>query len=147
MWLKKKHLVFGNKFFETMNEQDQQSFFLAIFDLPLLYIKLGYSYKELEVIATIEKPEITICTVALLNALCSVRHEFLKKGFARYLTVSNFALSSQADVQTMSNFILANPNLQMLELKRIECPIVYNKQDDDGPIGFLAPLLHASSHL
>ena len=58
------HVVLGNKFFVTMNEQQQQSSFLEIFALPLCSIWLGDG-----MITAFEKPEITIHTVALLDAL------------------------------------------------------------------------------
>ena len=133
-----QRVVIGSKFFETMNEQDQWSFFLAIFALPPPAItKLEASYED-------EKPEITISTVVLLDALTALSPH------CTWLSVSNFALSNWADVQTMSTIILAKcQNLGRLHLKGIECPIDYNKckQDDDGPVGFLDPLLHASSQL
>ena len=120
-----------------MNEQDQRSFFLAIFGLPLSSIWLRVSYED-------EKPEITICMAALLDAMSTINPHCL------FLSVSNFALSNQADVQTMSNIILAKcqtSHLHWLFLEEIECHINYNKRDDDGPVGFLDPLLHASSQL
>ena len=46
----------------------------------------------------------------------------------------------------MTKIIVAEcKNFVGLCLEGIECPIDYNKQDDDGTLGFLDPLLHASS--
>ena len=129
----------GNKFFETINEQDQRSFFLAIFALPLCSIQLGDA-----MITGFEKPEITIHMAVLLDALTTLSPH------CKLLSVSNFALSNQADVQTMSNIILAKCHiLQSLYLEDIECPLDYNKHKryDDGPVRFLDPLLYASSHM
>jgi hypothetical protein len=124
----------GNKFLSGMNEQQQQSFFHEIFFLRgVTTICIGEVSKD-----DTEYPEITICTSALLHALFELNSSI------RELRIGNFCLSTQSQVQALSNIILAKrENLFLLCLEGIECPVDYNKRDRDGPIGFLDPLLFA----
>jgi hypothetical protein len=133
------YLTFGNKFFITMNEQQQQSFFDSIFNLPVCSIEIGQATD-----ASSESPAITINTSALLEALPQIHTS------VECLYVENFALSCQSHVQALSNIIRAKRDtfLESLSLRSIECPVVdYNKRDSDEPIGFLDPLLYAASFL
>jgi hypothetical protein len=132
------NLTFGNKFFMTMNEQQQQSFFGSIFNLRVWGIKVGEKTDS-----STESSAITISTPALLETLPQL-HEYVS-----LLNVSNFALTRQSDVQALSNIVLAKyRTLSLLKLRSIECPVDdCHKQDSDGPNGFLDPLFYAASNL
>jgi hypothetical protein len=129
-------LFFGNKFFMNMNEQQQQSFFHGIFNLPIWSILVGVATDN-----RTESPAITINTSALLETLPQLHTD------VRHLAVSNFALTRQSDVQELSNSILAKcKTLETLELKSIECPVDdCNKEDNDISDGFLDPVVYAAS--
>jgi hypothetical protein len=132
-------VVLGNKFFATMPEQQQRSFLRAIFQFSVRYFIVGDATND-----GTEKPAITVCTAALLDALAYLNSSVY------LLRVGNFALSNQSDVEALSNIILAKcETLNNIIFQGIECPIDYNKRkrDEDGPAGFLDPLLHAASHL
>jgi hypothetical protein len=128
---------FGNKFFRTLNEQQQQSFFHSIFNLPVWRITVG----EDETVDTTESPAITISTPALLETLPHLHESVM------FLNVSNFALTRQSDVQELSNIILSrHETLESLELKSIKCPVDgCNKEGRDESDGFLDPLFYAAS--
>jgi hypothetical protein len=130
------YLTFGNKFFMTMNEQQQQSFFLNIFNLPVSGIRVGEETDNIT-----ESSAITISTSALLEALPHL-HECVES-----LVVSNFALTRRSDVQALSNaFFARTETLDFLALKSIECPVEdCNKEDSDETDGFLDPLFYAAS--
>jgi hypothetical protein len=132
------YLTFGSKFFMTMNEQQQQSFFHSIFNLPAFGIYVGEVTDE-----GTESPESTISTPALLETLPQVNTSVY------FLSVSNFALTCQSDVKALSNIILAKgETILSLALESIECPVDgCNKEDTDEPNGFLDPLLYATSDL
>jgi hypothetical protein len=132
------YLTFGNKFFITMNEQQQRSFFHVIFNLSSDGIIVGE-----ETANSTESSAITISTAALLETLPHLHP------WVRQLTVSNVALTHQSDVQALSNIILSNGRgVEELQLMSIECPVddCY-KEDSDEPNGFLDPLLYAASVL
>jgi hypothetical protein len=57
-------LAFRNKFFVTMNEHQQRSFFHIIFNLPISKITVGEATDNSK-----ENPAITINTTALLETL------------------------------------------------------------------------------
>jgi hypothetical protein len=128
-------LTFGNKFFMTMDEEQQQSFFGSIFKLQIGSITVGEATDN-----RTESPAITISTSALIETLPHL-HESV-----RYFTVSNFTLTRQPDVQALSNAILSKCRTLMgLSLESIECPVDdCHKQDSDGPDGFLDPLFYAA---
>jgi hypothetical protein len=130
------YLAFGNKFFMTMNEQQQQSFFSSIFNLPVLNITVGEETEEWT-----ENPAITISTPALLESLPQL-HTGVDS-----LQVSNFALTRQSDVQALSIIILSKCSVGgELLLKSIECSVDdFNKENSDESDGFLDPLLYAAS--
>jgi hypothetical protein len=134
------YLTFGNKFFMKMSEQQQRSFFHGIFNLPIWSIRVGEATDN-----TTESPEITIYTSALLEALPQ-----LNKDVGR-LTVINFALTCQSDVQALSKIILAKCKTLIpvsLKLESVECTVDdCNKQDSDESDGFLDPLFYAASGL
>jgi hypothetical protein len=131
-------LEFGNKFFMTMNEEQQRSFFGSIFNLRVWNIRVGEATDN-----TTESPAITISTPALLETLPHL-HEHVMN-----LTVTNFALTRQSDVQVLSNIILSKcETLQYLSLDSIECPVdECDEEDSDEPDGFLDPLFYAASDL
>jgi hypothetical protein len=62
-----------------------------------------------------------------------------------YFILNNFALTRKSDVQTLWNIIGSKfATLRYLCLENIECPVdECNKQDSDGPDGFLDPLFHS----
>jgi hypothetical protein len=132
------NLSFGNKFFMTMNEQQQQSFFHSIFNLRVQGITVGEETDN-----TTESPAITINTSALLETLPHLNEDVGR------LSVNNFALTRQSDVQTLSNIIGSKrATLHFLWLHSIECPVDgCSKQGSDGPDGFLDPLFYAASGL
>jgi hypothetical protein len=132
------YLTFGNKFFMTMNEQDQQSFFDSVFNLRVFIIRVGEATDNSK-----ESPAITINTTALLRTLPQLCTSVSR------LKVSNFALTCQSDVQALSNVILGKcETLKCLVLESIECPVDdFNKQDSDESDGFLDSLLYAASGL
>jgi hypothetical protein len=134
------YLRLGNKFFMTMNEQQQQSFFRSIFSLWLQ--KCSISVGEATDNST-ESPAITISTPALLETL-----HHLNKNVWR-LIVNNFALTCQSDVQELSNTILSKcDTLRYLSLDSIECPLdESNRDDSDESDGFLDPLFDGASGL
>jgi hypothetical protein len=115
-----------------MNQQQQQSFFGSIFNLPVSDIKVGE-----------DKGAITICTPALLEALPQL-HESVSS-----LRVTNFALTCPSDAQALSNIIGSKrETLHNLALEIIECPVDdCNKRDSNEPGEFLDPLFHAASSL
>jgi hypothetical protein len=130
-------MIFGNKFFATMNEEQQRSFLRRILALPVRFFVVGNATNH-----GAEKPAITIHTSALLDALADLNSSVWE------LRLENVALSNQSDVEALSNIILAKRQTSgLIYLNGIECPIEYNKRDEDGPIGFLDPLLYASSRL
>jgi hypothetical protein len=133
------YLTFGNKFFMTVNEQQQQSFFGSIFNLPVWRITVG----EDETDEWAESPAITISTPALLETLPHLHR------WVRDLIVNNFALTCQSDVQVLSNIIGSKcETLQYLSLDSIECPVdECDEEDSDEPDGFLDPLFYAASDL
>jgi hypothetical protein len=122
-----------------MNKEQQRSFFGSIFNLRAAHICIGEETKS----SSAESPAITISTPALLEALPQL-HTFVRR-----LTVINFALTRQSDVQEMSNIILSEKKtLESLELKSIECPVNdCNKQDSNESNGFLDPLFYAATVL
>jgi hypothetical protein len=122
------YLTFGNKFFMTMNEQQQRSFFSSIFNLPVWGITVGDDEME----EWTENPAITISTPALLETLPQLHTD------VTHSSISNFALTSQSVVQELSNVILTKcETLQSLKLKSIECHVEdFNKQDSDESNGF-----------
>jgi hypothetical protein len=140
-WIRPSHayykVTFGCKFFATMNEQQQQSFFRTIFALPVGIVEVGDATNN-----GVEKPVITIHTLALLDALANLNSSVWS------LRVGNFALSNQSEVEALSNIILAKRDtLRQIYLEGIECPANSNQRDRDGQIGILDPLLYASSRL
>jgi hypothetical protein len=132
------HLTFGNKFFMTVDEQQQQSFFHSIFNLPVEDITVGEVTYNSE-----ESPAITISTPALLETLPQLNWNVWR------LSLSNFALTCQSDVQELSSIILSKcetGRLHTLRLDSIECPVDdCNKKDSDESDGFLDPLFYAAS--
>jgi hypothetical protein len=129
-------LKFGNRFFMTMNQQQQQSFFGSIFNLPVSNIKVGEATDH-----STESPAITICTPALLETLTQLNQDVWS------LSVSNFALTHQSDVHALSNIIGSKRrSLQNLALESIKCPVDdCDKEDSDDPNGlFLDPLFYAA---
>jgi hypothetical protein len=132
------HLTFGNKFFMTMNEQQQRSFFHCIFNLAACGISVGQATDNSK-----ESTAITISTPALLETLPQLHTR------VRHLGVSNFALTRQSDVQELSNIILSkHATLCHLWLESIECPLDdSNKKGSDETDGFLDPLFYAASGL
>jgi hypothetical protein len=130
------YLKFGNKFFMTMSEQQQQSFFLSIFTLPATRIFIGE-----ETDSSTESPAITISTSALLETLPHLHT------WVRLLNGSNFALTRQSDVQALLNIIASKrATLHYLNLERIECNVDdCHKEDSDEPNRFLDPVIHAAS--
>lgn len=76
-------VMFMNKFFATMNEQPQWSFFCVIFALPVRMIRVGETME-----CGTEKPAITICIVVLLNALTNLN------SFVWQWQLKNIALSN-----------------------------------------------------
>jgi hypothetical protein len=136
-WLELDSLIFGNKFFAGMDEQRQRRFFRTIFALPVCTISLGETSKN-----DTEKPAITICALALLDDLATLNLSVQR------IRVGNFALSTQSQVQALANLVIAKrETLFFVSLEGIECPVNYNKRDRDGRIGFLDPLLYASSRV
>jgi hypothetical protein len=121
-----------------MNEEQQRSFFGSIFSLPMrncsIWVGQATGYGT-------ESPAITISTPALLEALPQLSKD------ARRLTVANFALTRQSDVQALSNIILAKcETLRYLNLECIECPYEdLNEEDSHESNGFLDPLFYAAS--
>jgi hypothetical protein len=130
-------LKFGNKFFMTMNDQHQRSFFLSIFNLPVS----SFTFGEDEPDERAESPAITISTSALLETLPHLHWGSL--------AINNFALTRQSDVQELSNIILSKSRtLVSLHLDSIECPVDdHNREDSDEPSGVLDPLFYAASGL
>jgi hypothetical protein len=126
-----------------MDEQQQRSFFHVIFNLQqVVSITIGREGTgELA-----DSPAITINTSALLTTL----YLYGWRGVMT-LTVNNFALTCQSDVQALSNIILAKCNakckiLPSLHLKSIKCPVKdFNKEDSDESDRFLDPLFYAAS--
>jgi hypothetical protein len=138
-------LTFGNKFFMTMDEQQQQSFFRCIFNHPATTIRVGEETDN-----STESSAITINTAALLETLPQLHGHDLRRGAGRVsLALSNFALTRQSDVQALSNIILSKcRDLDELQLHSIECPVDdCNKQGSNESDGFLDPLLYAASEL
>jgi hypothetical protein len=147
------NLEFGNKFFMTMDEQQQRSFFHSIFNLRVCDITLGEAPDNIIRVLGIavreatdnikENPAITISTSALLDTLPQL-HTTVDS-----LQVSNFALTRQSDVQVLSNIILSKRgSLQTLNLESIECSVDDgNQQDSDESSEFLDPLFHVVSGL
>jgi hypothetical protein len=132
-------LTFGNKFFMTMNEQQQQSFFQSIFNLSASNMAIHVG--EATDIST-ENQAVTISTSALLETLSQLRTN------VGHLAVSNFALTRQSDVQALSTFMLAKCPLYSLRLESIECLIDgCHKPESDESDGFLDPLFYAASGL
>jgi hypothetical protein len=133
MWI--KGLTFGSKFFMTMDEEQQRSFFHSIFRLPIWNISVG----DDESGEWTSSQAITISTSALLETLPHLRR------FGMYFILNNFALTRKSDVQTLWNIIGSKfATLRYLCLENIECPVdECNKQDSDGPDGFLDPLFHS----
>jgi hypothetical protein len=131
-------LTFGNKFFMTMNEQQQQSFFGSIFNLRVWSIMVREAADNIT-----ENPAITISTSALLENLPQL-HMFVGS-----LTVTNFALTCQSDVQALSNIVGSKcETLQHLSHMSIKCPVDdCNKEASDESDGFLDPLFYAASGL
>jgi hypothetical protein len=129
-------LTFGNKFFMTMNEQQQQTFFHSIFNLPAETIDIGRATDN----NAESRAAITMSTSALLETLPQLHTNVVE------LIVGNFALTCESDVQAVSNFILAKiETLASFGFDDIDCPVeVYTKQESDEPNGFLDPLLHAA---
>jgi hypothetical protein len=129
-------LSFGNKFFMTMNEQEQRDFFHDIFSLPVSTISIGEAMDN-----TTASQAITICTPALLENLPQLQTDF---GF---LEISNFALRRQSEVQELANVILARrETLVFLALESIVCPVDdCNTRDSEEPGEFLDPLFYAAS--
>jgi hypothetical protein len=125
-------LEIGNKFFETMNENEQRSFLLVVVALPQLHsLKIGETTDD----CTAEKPPITISTSALLDALPHLHRRL------HHLALRNVALSNESDVQALSNIIFGQRETFLdVHLRGIECP-------RDATIGFLDPLLYALSRL
>jgi hypothetical protein len=123
----------GNKFFETMNENEQRRFLLVVVALPQLHsLKIGVTADDC---TTTEKPAITISTSALLDALPHLHSR------VDHLALRNVALSNESDVQALSNIIIGKrETLLDVHLTGIECP-------KDATIGFLDPLLYAISRL
>jgi hypothetical protein len=120
-----------------MNEQQQESFFCSIFNLPFCSITVGegghcHSKKS---------PAITISTSALLETLPQV------KWTVQFLCVTNFALTSRSEVQALlSVIVLKRSRILDLQLHSIECPVdECNKEDSNEPDGFLDPMIHAAS--
>jgi hypothetical protein len=133
------YLTFGNKFFMTMNEEQQRSFFVSIFNLRVGSIKVGEATDN-----STESPAITICTPALLETLPQL-HEGVE-----CFKVSNFVLTGPSDVQVLSNIIGSKKKtLRYLGLESIECRVddCNNKRDSDEPGEFLDPLFHVTSRL
>jgi hypothetical protein len=133
-------LTFGNKFFMTMDEEQQRSFFHSIFNLPVTTIDIGDATDN-----TAESPAITISTPALLETLPQLNEYFSG------LSVVNFSLTCPLHVQALSNFIDARCKISLifdLRLESVECPVDdCNKQDSDESDGFLEPLFYAASGL
>jgi hypothetical protein len=133
-------LKFGNRFFMTMNQQQQQSFFGSIFNLPVSNIKVGEATDH-----STESPAITICTPALLETLPQL-HRAVDS-----FEVSNFALTRPSDVQALSNIISSKREtfLRYLALESMECTVddCNNRRDSDESDGFLDPLFHVASGL
>jgi hypothetical protein len=132
-------LSLGNKFFITMNKQQQRSFFHSIFNLRVWQIMVGEATDD-----TTESPAITIYTPSLLETLPQLNKHVWR------LSVTNFALTGKSDVQALSNIILAKcETLRWLWLKSIECPVDdwYNKQESNESDGFFDPLFYAASYL
>jgi hypothetical protein len=128
-------LTFGNKFFMTMNEQEQQDFFRSIFNVRATHINLGEATNN-----HTESPAITISTSALIETLPELR-------LVRFLNVSNFALTRPSDVQALSNIISSKP-LRHLALESIECPLDdSNRKGSDESDRFLDPLFYAAPHV
>jgi hypothetical protein len=121
-----------------MDEEQQRSFFHRMFNLSVWTIKVGEKTDS-----STESSAITIRTYALLETLPQLNED------VRRLTVSNFALTRQSDVQALSNSVLANcRTLESLELHSIECPVDdCNKQGSNESDGFLDPLFYAASGL
>jgi hypothetical protein len=129
-------VTFGNKFFMTMDEEQQRSFFHRIFSLRFWRIGVGVTDRW----AT--STEITISTSALLDSLPHLHEHVLS------LTLDNFAFIRQSDVEALSNIILSKSKNLYLELPSIQCPVNdCNKEDSDEPNGFLDPLFNAISGL
>jgi hypothetical protein len=118
-----------------MNEHQQLSFFHSIFCLRPFRVMIGEATHN-----TTESPAITINTSALLETLSQLHMS------VRHLTVSNFALTRQSDVQVLSNIIVSKRwSLQTLALESIQCPVDdCDEEDSDEPNGFLDPLFHAA---
>jgi hypothetical protein len=128
-------LTLGNKFFMTMDQQQQRIFFHRIFNLRLESISVGEATDK-----STESPAITINTSALLESLPQLHAPL------RFLIVSNFALNRQSDVQALSNIIISKRDIRTLDcvrLDNIEC----HKDDSDESDGFLDPLFRAASGL
>jgi hypothetical protein len=136
------YLMFGNKFFMTMNEEQQRSFFHRIFRLPVWGGYCSISVGEATDNGTVSLA-ITISNAALLDTLPELHTS------VRFLNVSNFALASQSDVRAVSTIILSKcETLETLELKNVECPVDdSNKEDSDETNGFLDPLFYAATGL
>ena len=131
------YVRFGNKFFATMSVEEQLSFFHRIVALPVSDVWFG----EVADIGA-EKPAITIDTLALLDALGKLSPH------VEMLQIQNVALGNHSDVKTLSKIILAKcETLHHVLLEGIECPIDYNKQDEDEQVGFFDPLLSTASCL
>jgi hypothetical protein len=111
-----------------MNEQQQQSFFDSIFNLPVLYIYIGEPTEN-----STDNPAITISTSALLETLPRLHASVVS------LTLNNFvALTRQSDVQALPNIIGSQRETLngTLWIENIECPVDdYNKQDSNESNG------------
>jgi hypothetical protein len=142
MWI--DNLKLGSKFFMTMNEEQQRSFFHSICSLPVRnnahQIKVwNFAVGDDETGEWTESRAITINTSVLLETLPQLHR------FGGSLILNNFALTRQSDVQALSNLIGSKcEHLRYLALESIECPVdECTKQDSDESNGFLDPLLRA----
>lgn len=135
LWFEPDYVSFENKFFAAMSEQEQRSFLRRIMAIGIETISLGNAAESGE-----ENHAITIHTSALLDALADLDPD------VKELRLENVALRKQSDVQALSNIAVGERDGTdgfSLYLRDIECPIDYNKQDENGPVGFLDPLFFA----
>jgi hypothetical protein len=129
-------LKIGNQFFAILDEPQQRRFFREVVALPLAAISFGEVSNN-----DTEKPAITICTSALLAGLSVGLNSEIDT-----LQVGNFALRNQSHVEALSGIIRTMcDSLCSLRLEGVECPVDYTMRNEDGPIGFLDPLVFAFS--